>query len=85
MRILIQTILIIQQNLKVVGTGSSTEFLIEDILSYVVLTYFLGIYIAIAWELLYEIIDLFKPDMKYEDDDKKTKNKNQKQSGKEKK
>ena len=61
LRMGIQVMLIIQQHLGVVGSGSSIEYLIEDILVLLVLIYIIGIYLAILWEFIYEMIDLLKP------------------------
>ena len=60
-RMAIQLVLIFQQHYGLPGTDSKEEALCEDILLLLLVVYILGIYLAMAWDFVFELIELLKP------------------------
>lgn len=62
LRVSLQATLIIQQKYNIVGSGSITEELFEEILSCLLMIYVFTFYLGTLWEFIYEVVELFKPE-----------------------
>ena len=60
-RMAIQLVLIFQQHYGLPGSGSREEALCEDILLLLLVIYILGVYLAMVWDFVFEVIELLKP------------------------
>ena len=59
-RMALQLVLIFQQRNGLPGTGSREEALCEDVLLLLLVVYILGVYLAMAWDFVFEVIELLK-------------------------
>ena len=59
-RICIQAVLMVQQKEGVVGTESELENMFDDILVLLLVVYFVFIYVGTFWEIVSELVELFK-------------------------